>query len=64
MLHLQMAANLAKILGIKPSYAWTYFGKYKNDEGEMVHHTTIPYILDLQDTVAILFFKSYHRTHF
>jgi len=44
MLHLQMAANLAKILGVTPSftnedlidtpsYAWTYFGKYKNDEG-------------------------------
>jgi len=57
MLHLQMAANLAKILGINPkftnkdlidkdSYAWTYFGK--GEEGE--HSSIIPYILDLKDT--------------
>ena len=57
MLHLQMAANLAKILGVEPlftneklideqTYAWTVFGK--NDDGE--YSTIIPYILDLEDT--------------
>jgi hypothetical protein len=52
MLHLQMAANLAKILGINPSftnanlvnkksYEWVCFGK---------ENSVIPYIVDLKDT--------------
>lgn len=52
MLHLQMAANLAKIIGINPSftnanlvnkdtYGWVCFGK---------DNSVIPYIVDLKDT--------------
>ncbi len=63
MLHLQMAANLAKILGINPcftndklvekeSYAWNCFKK--NEKGE--YSSIIPYIVDLTDT------KSYKAT--
>ncbi len=51
MLHLQLAANIAKVLGVKPSftspvlmnrdYGWTCYANYK---------TVIPHILDFKDT--------------
>lgn len=60
MLHLQLAGNMAKALGLdeptfthedlvdNQSYAWKCYGK--NEAGE--YGTTLPYIIDLRDTIA------------